>query len=415
MKTFKEICDLSFKDYLEEIISGDDFKAGTNYKNKFMSTFDGDKYKEIVSQLTGLFKKLNNGKLKKSVMFDLKGNKKKLTKSDNVLIQLLFDLGYTINKEMYKTGIAKRGNKDIKILDILKGYQGKNIESMKKAYNKSNNIEIKKQMDFIDNLVDLKILNKGKIDIRKLSIYDNKGMKIVFTYDHRAIASQSTKVGWTSCMNLDKSSDYSDNVGSGTSDGVFIAYLTKADDTELKNPTARVLFKPYKGRKTNNIFWKADKIYGTASNDFITNAQKIIDKAQGKPKADIYDLTKNTYRDNLKSEIEIMTKKDMDKIIDIALNNKDDYNRYYAIKKLTDQKILGQVALNDKDDYNRRLAIENLTDQKILGHIALNDKDDDNRSKAIEKLTDKDILQNIIDKDDSRENVEYAKRILGHM
>jgi len=52
MKTFREICDLSFRDYLKEIISGDDFKSGTDYKKKFMNTFDGDKYKDILGQIT---------------------------------------------------------------------------------------------------------------------------------------------------------------------------------------------------------------------------------------------------------------------------------------------------------------------------------------------------------------------------
>jgi hypothetical protein len=48
---------------------------------------------------------------------------------------------------------------------------------------------------------------------------------------------------------------YSENVGAGASDGVFIAYLVKpGDEYTLDSPTARVLFKPYKGMKTNNIY-----------------------------------------------------------------------------------------------------------------------------------------------------------------
>jgi hypothetical protein len=38
-------------------------------------------------------------------------------------------------------------------------------------------------------------LKNKKINKSKLNIFQNTGKKIVLTYDHRAIASQSTKVG----------------------------------------------------------------------------------------------------------------------------------------------------------------------------------------------------------------------------
>jgi hypothetical protein len=55
-------------------------------------------------------------------------------------------------------------------------------------------------------------------------------------------------------MNLDTGC-YSENVASGASDGVFIAYLVNSgDEYTLDHPSARILFKPYEGVSTGKLY-----------------------------------------------------------------------------------------------------------------------------------------------------------------
>jgi hypothetical protein len=222
-----------------------------------MDTFDKEKYRKMVfPQLKELFTKLNNGKLKSTLVFDFKTSKViRLMATDNKVILLLIDMGYTVNKDMYKTGIAiGKDGKEKSVYDILFQVAKTNKKQMKDFYDKNPKPEVKKKLDFIESLETLKLIKDGKLDVSKLAIYKNKGDKIVFTYNLRAIASQSTEVGWTSCMNLNQGM-YRDKVGKGASEGNFIAYLAKAgDEYTLEHPTGRVLFKPYVGTITNKLY-----------------------------------------------------------------------------------------------------------------------------------------------------------------
>lgn len=289
--------------YLNEIISKDAWKA--QYGVKFYETFDAAKYREIIGQLTKLFGKLSKGKPKRTLVFDF-GEHKPVSlpnKFDWSLIDLLHNNGYKCEK--YQSGIVEKDGKEKSVFDILKGMQSRAHpeakKRMKDQYERKPIPQIKQQLEFIEELEKIGLIRNGRLLFGKLTIAENNKRKIVFTYDHRAIASQSTEVGWTSCMNLNKGG-YSGQVGAGASSGVFIAYLVKpGDEYTLESPSARVLFKPYEGKYTGKLYWKADKIYGTASDEFRKKAQEIVDKVQGKvPKeSDIYDITSDTYRDDL--------------------------------------------------------------------------------------------------------------------
>jgi hypothetical protein len=66
---------------------------------------------------------------------------------------------------------------------------------MKDQYEKRPIPEIKQQLEFIEELENYGILKNGKINFDRFLISNNTERKIVLTYDHRAIASQSTQVG----------------------------------------------------------------------------------------------------------------------------------------------------------------------------------------------------------------------------
>ena len=285
------------------IIPKEKFKKGKGYHNKFYNTFDKDVYKKVAPTIQKLFRALGGGKLKHTILVDFGGQPVELKPLDLQMIEALKKLGYEASEEMYKTGHVLKGTKEIPILDILKTKATKirGYDRLKDQYEKTKNQNIKKELEFYDHIIKMDILDPSKkIDVRKLSIYDNKKAKIVFSYNHRLVASQSTGTpGWEglSCMNLDKGENR-EYVGKGASGGEFVAFLAKpGDEYTLESPTARVLFKPYHGMTTKDIMWKADKTYGTAPG-FQEYAQKIIDKHL-KPKPDRYLINPHSYDDGL--------------------------------------------------------------------------------------------------------------------
>jgi hypothetical protein len=286
-----------------EIISKEQWQRGEPYRQTFQKTFKKKEYQKVAPKLFDLFRKMNGGKIKKTLVFDFETKRKAtLNKNDLNLIQALLEVGYQVDKISYHSGKALKDNKEVNIIDILNSLESKikTKDKMKEVYEKTQNPAIQKQLKFLDDLEQFGLITGTKINLRKLSIFNDKQQKIVFTYDHRAIASQSTEVGWHSCMNLD-SGMYREMVGSGVAAGLFIAYLVKkGDEYTLDKPTARVLFKPYEN-KQKQILWEADIIYGTAPESFRDQAKKIVDQYQeatGK-----FELKKGVYKDEIPRRI----------------------------------------------------------------------------------------------------------------
>lgn len=269
---------------------------------------EGRDYKKWSARLKQLFTQLNGGVFNKTVVVDYgSGKSSRLNQFDKILIPMLIELGYTVSKESYTMGKASKEGTEVNIIDILNGMGAKfqNAERMKAALAKAPNPNLEKQIKVIEKIMnsDLYDVDDKKINIRKLSIYNtNKEnqFKIVFSMDPRVIASQSTDVGWRSCMNLE-SGVYRAQVKSGIESGVFIAYLTRAgDELELKNPTSRVLLKPYtKLGDPDKYFWEVDKIYGTAPQSFSDQVKKIIKNIQGDPATGSYEMSSRIYNDAL--------------------------------------------------------------------------------------------------------------------
>lgn len=291
------------KDYFE-IISKEDWKK--KYGKIVRSTLDKETYKESKVFLKDLFTKMNGGTFKDTFVMDFETEKvEKLSARDKTLIPILIELGYTVDKQSYLAGKLLKDGKELNIFDVLNSFSSrfKSKNQMEKVYKETKNPNVKKQLDAMEKLENsgfVSIYPEKQIDIRRLSIYNlnKKGtQKIVFSMDPRAIASQSTEVGWRSCMNLNFG-EYREKVGSGIAQGVFIAYLTKAgDEMILDNPTARVLIKPFKNKK-GDISWSVDQIYGTAPAIFKTQVENFIEKFSSQ-KIGIYKLSKKIYRDRL--------------------------------------------------------------------------------------------------------------------
>jgi len=290
-----------------EIISHKDWE--NKYKKKV--TYNTREYKaKTLPRLKELFTKLNGGTFSDTVVIDYQSKiVAKLNKYDKEVINMIIDLGYTVSKESYMAGKLLKNNKEINVLDVLNGFNSKvkTRHQMTQEYEKNPHPAIKKQLDAIEKLAnaDLLDLDVGGILFPKLSIYSNNmqgNYKLVFTMDPRAIASQSTNVGWVSCMNLDHG-QFKDKVKTGIAAGMFVVYLTKTgDELTLDNPTARVAVKPLKSEDGKTIY-AVDMIYGTAPKSFKTQVEKILEPFNV-PEAGVeYNLDEKIYPDRVQQTI----------------------------------------------------------------------------------------------------------------
>ena len=92
------------------------------------------------------------------------------------------------------------------------------------------------------------------------------------------IAGMSTDRGWTSCMNLDTGM-MRHYVPIDIKEGSVVAYVTKVNDPDLKNPTGRLLIKPFVDvlGSPNVQFGIEERIYGTDVPGFIDTVKRWVD------------------------------------------------------------------------------------------------------------------------------------------
>jgi hypothetical protein len=280
-----------------EIVSKEKYKD--NFLGKYIKpNFDKHTYKKMFPALKDLFTKLNNGTFSQTVIYNYEERNLDsfiTSSTDKWLMETLKILGYSVNEVAYQLGyVINNKNKEIPIKQVLDSMKSKKIEQLQEQYEKTKNEAIKKQIDFLTEYSKkfaqqpLTTFNFG--DTSKVGRY-----KIVFSMNFRAVASMSTNVGWTSCMDLEDPGKHTHLVGSTLSAGAFVAWLTKVgDEYELKYPTARVVIKPYEGLSTGAIIWRVDKIYGSASERFRETVEQIIRSVNPIP-TDKYEMNKGIY------------------------------------------------------------------------------------------------------------------------
>lgn len=128
-----------------------------------------------------------------------------------------------------------------------------------------------------------------------------KSYFIELTYDIRKIASQSTLVGWHSCMNLDSGENLR-YVPTGIAAGVFVAYMRNK-----KTEYARVLCKPYVATRNGQLIykWIVSSLYYNSREfssrvqiePFRNKVQKYLDSIYKPVPASRYAMVEKVYND----------------------------------------------------------------------------------------------------------------------
>lgn len=185
----------------------------------------------------------------------------------------------------YKAGIATDGyGRDVRL--------GKVLQKLKKSF-----------------LLDLYSDDQTRLD-------DASSMRLVFSKHPYDIATMSSGRRWSSCMSLlsptgEVQSETEVLVGRDIKQGVFVCYLIRATDTNIQNPLARLLMKPYvrvlpddfQAKRSPSasqrddedvVYLVANQRYGLASSSFRDSVLDIIHQVQPE-RYGTFKLSKSLY------------------------------------------------------------------------------------------------------------------------
>jgi len=146
------------------------------------------------------------------------------------------------------------------------------------------------------------LVNKINIDkTRKEGSSEFENHVMVFSKRKIDIAGMSTGRKWDSCMNLDTGVNKR-YVSCDIGEGSLICYLTDASDTDLKDPSARILIKPWVNLEDeSSVLYVPDSIdlparYGKAPQSFTESVVKIMIESQ-KDRDGVYEISFKLYPD----------------------------------------------------------------------------------------------------------------------
>jgi len=154
--------------------------------------------------------------------------------------------------------------------------------------------------DRINQLVrDLLTQYDSIVEVQELRANKPKQYYMIFSTHAYDIAGMSTGRGFGSCMNLYSNGSSSKRfIQADIEQGTIISYLVSPDDLNIKNPTARILIKPYiNADDPNDVLYDPDPEYGTAPQLYFTTVYELVDKAQP-GKAGKFNLVDTLYCDD---------------------------------------------------------------------------------------------------------------------
>ena len=347
-----------FKTYLE-IISQEAYKKLEERNKKYITS---EKYKQRSEELLKRFFTNEDGKIVNTIIVPyISPNEYSPTSIDKEIVDYLNEHGYKCTKESYLLGYCFNDkNKEMSIVDVLKMIKQYNLEKLEKQ--KQENLQYSANYD-------KRIKAKQNFKENYLTYYQNFNKKrskvIVFTWLPRAIASMSTDVGWTSCMDL-YGGGYDDKVFPTIEAGAFIAWLVQRGDEEiLDNPQARILIKVYVS-ESGKVFWyPSTRIYGTASKDFHAKVKDFVLKKQeiyitNDDLEDIYIFDQKQYLDNYEYDeltLKNIFKEKYVKVLENKIKNTTTFTTsilYDAIQFNIDINLIKKILENIKHELNNK-------------------------------------------------------------
>lgn len=254
--------------------------------------------------------------------------------------------GYRVFLPLDEDAVSEPSKVQRYITDELVDY-GYEVTDYRKGLlkNKKNNqtIKIGKVLTKLDrdDLLQMFTTDKAREAVRNEYI-------VVISRHPYDIAGMSTGRGWRSCMNL-HDGIHKEFVPMEIKAGSVVAYVTSKTDPDLKNPTGRIMIKPFVNfldpdNKDNVYFGMEDKVYGTNVRGFRDTVKEWVDWVNSNNKLDgvaIFTFNSFSYNDGGRFGSKVIggSEEDHEKFRDIMA---DPYE-IFSIRNPSDQMLIAAL------------------------------------------------------------------------
>ena len=196
---------------------------------------------------------------------------------DKSVADELEEKGYQIVD--YRKGYCSMGNRVLKIGKVLNNLKKKRLTELQNQYQNidqkqdyvryqifSNQLqqEIERSTVYYDELINTFVNSSyraHKESEKEAEFY------IVISQNPNDIATMSTGRQWTSCMELGTGSHHQD-VFCEIQNGGLVAYLIRADDTDITDPLARIHIRRFDNREGKSVAIPEQSVYGNEIEGF---------------------------------------------------------------------------------------------------------------------------------------------------
>ena len=207
----------------------------------------------------------------------------------------------------------------------------------------------------------LNIYAADKVEKTKAATMVNDEYQIIISRHPYDVAGMSTDRDWPSCMNLGKVGAahpergvHADYVAMDVKEGTIVAYLVHSGDTNIKNPAARLLIKPFSNLVNGDIaLGIEDRVYGKAPSWFAATVSQWADRINASKKLNgIFHLSPELYNDTALggaekgTKVKIIGNMDIDSIVDaIAVASAGSIQGMLSNGILNEEVLIGCAAL----------------------------------------------------------------------
>ena len=211
---------------------------------------------------------------------------------DQDVADVLSDLGCEITD--YQGGYCQQGNRTFRIGKAIEMVRRQELKKLEDRFNAGELYDLKREQDamnkFFDGVMDTFVNSPLRRQKEVTEFY------VAISQDPDDVAMMSTGRDWTSCMELGKGS-YHESVYCEIKQGALVAYLIRANDSNIEQPLARIHIRRFDNRQGNSVAIPEESIYGNEVPGFMQAVKDWLKQQQGEIAPGFYQRKGGEYSD----------------------------------------------------------------------------------------------------------------------
>ncbi len=222
----------------------------------------------------------------------------------------LAEKGYQITD--YRKGYCASGNRTMRIGKVLNNLKQRALNDIQNKYQNISQEQDPVRYQIIQNRMQEETKDTNKYYNELIETFTNSsyrthqskqdtGFMIVVSQDPHDVAQMSTGRQWTSCMNLGDGGEapgiHHEDIFCEVQNGGLVAYLIRADDTEIEDPLARIHIRRFDNRSGKSVAIPEKSVYGNEIKGFQQSVQSWLNERQGDVSPGAYERQGGEYSD----------------------------------------------------------------------------------------------------------------------